>query len=66
MTVDEGRGEIDQRDVDAQVAAESSRSGGRGRSAMPRERRCGTCGEAGHNVRTYQAVIKTSGEEYSN
>ena len=34
MTVDEGRGEIDQRDVDAQVAAESSRSGGRGRSAM--------------------------------
>ena len=66
MILDEGRGEIDQRDVDAQVAAESLRSSGRGRSAIPRERRCGTCGKAGYNARTCQAVIETSGEEYSN
>src|SRR4029434_945195 len=35
MTVEEGRQAIDQMDVDAQVIAESSRSGGQGRSARP-------------------------------
>lgn len=63
MTLDEGRDEMDQRDIDAQVVAESSRSRGRGRSAMPRERRCGTYGKASHNVRTCQVIIETSKEE---
>ena len=66
MTVEEGRQAIDQLDVDAQVVVESSRSGGQGRSARPRERRCGVCGKPGHNARTCQVVIETSGEEYSN
>jgi hypothetical protein len=48
-----------------QVAAESSKSGGQGRSARPGVRRCGICGKAGHNARTCQVVIETSGEEYS-
>ena len=65
MTVEEGRQAIDQMDVDAQVAAESSRSGGRGRSVGPGVRRCGICGKPGHNARTCQVVIETSGEEYS-
>jgi hypothetical protein len=65
MTVDEGRDEMDQRDVDAQVAAESLRSSSRGRSAIPRERRCGTCRKAGHNARTCQIIIETSEEEHS-
>ncbi|KAJ3534342.1 hypothetical protein NM208_g7577 [Fusarium decemcellulare] len=65
MTVEEGRQAIDQMDVDAQVAAESSRSGGRGRSVGPGVRRCGVCGKPGHNARTCQVVIETSGEEYS-
>jgi hypothetical protein len=65
MTLDEGRDEMDQRDIDAQVVAESSRSGGRRRLAMPRERRCGSCGKAGHNVRTCQVIIETSEEEDS-
>jgi len=66
MTVDEGRQAIDQMDVNVQVVAELSRSGGQGRSARPRERRCGICGKPGHNSRTCQVVIETSGEEYSN
>lgn len=65
MTLDEGRDEIDQRDIDAQVVAESSRSGGRRRLAILRERRCGTCGKAGHNARTCQVIIETSEEEDS-
>ena len=66
MTAEKGRQAIDQLHVDAQVAVESSRSGGQGRSAQPKERRCGVCGKLGHNIRTCQVVINTSGEEYSN
>ena len=66
MTAEKGRQAIDQLHVDAQVAVESSRSGGQGRSAQPRERHCGVCGKPGHNARTCQVVINTSGEEYSN
>jgi hypothetical protein len=65
MTVEEGRQAIDQMDINAQVVAESSRCGGRGRSVGPGVRRCGVCGKPGHNARTCQVVIETSGEEYS-
>ncbi|SCO84146.1 uncharacterized protein FRV6_08273 [Fusarium oxysporum] len=49
----------------SQVVAESSRSGGRGRSERPGGQRCGVCGKAGHNARTYQEGIEASGDEYS-
>ncbi|KAJ0131602.1 hypothetical protein HZ326_25311 [Fusarium oxysporum f. sp. albedinis] len=65
MTVQEASQVIDQMDVNAQVVAESSRSGGRGRSERPGSRRCGVCGKAGHNARTCQVVIKPSREEYN-
>jgi hypothetical protein len=65
MTVEEASQVIDQMDVNTQVAAESSRSGGRGRSVGPGVRRCGVCGETGHNARTCQVVPEASGEEYS-
>ena len=65
MTVEEGRQAIDQMDINTQVVAESSRSGGQGRSARPGVRHCGVCGKPGHNARTCQVVIETSGEEYS-
>jgi hypothetical protein len=65
MTVQEASQVIDQMDVDTQVARELSRSGARGRSARPGNRRCGVCGKAGHNARTCQVVIEISGEEYS-
>src|SRR6478736_5708502 len=65
MTVQEASQVIDKMDIDAQVVAESSRNGARGRSERPGGRRCGVCGKAGHNARTCQVVIETSGEEYS-
>jgi hypothetical protein len=64
-TVQEASQVIDQIDVDTQVVAESSRSGGRGRSVGPGVRRCGVCGETGHNARTCQVVPEASGDEYS-
>jgi hypothetical protein len=65
MTIQEGQDLIDQIDVDTQVVAESSRSGGQGSSMRPRVRRCGTCGKTGHNARTCQDGIEASGDEYS-
>ncbi|KAJ4018269.1 hypothetical protein NW758_15332 [Fusarium oxysporum] len=66
MTIQEGQDLIDQMDVDMQVVAELSRSGGQGSSVRPRVRRCGTCGKTGHNARTCQEGIKASVDEYSN
>jgi hypothetical protein len=65
ITIQEASQVIDQIDVNTQVQAETSRSGGQGRSVGPGVRRCGICGKSGHNARTCQVVIKTSGEEYS-
>jgi hypothetical protein len=65
LTVEEASQAIDQMDVDMQVAAESSRSGGRGGSKGPRVSHCSKCGKAGHNARTCQEVIEVNIEEYS-
>ncbi|KAL2885667.1 hypothetical protein HOO65_070129 [Ceratocystis lukuohia] len=65
MTIDEGSIEIDQKDVDAQVMAELSRSGGQGRSGLARVRQCGTCEKAGHNSRTCQKAATVSTEEHN-
>jgi hypothetical protein len=51
--------------INAQVVAESLISGGRGRSVGPGVRRCGICGETGHNARTCLVDIQASGDEYS-
>ena len=66
MTVEEKRQAIGQMDVDAQVVAKSSRSGGQERSGRPRERRCGVCGKAGNNTRTCQIVTERSRKKYNN
>jgi hypothetical protein len=65
MTIGEGQSQIDQIDIDTQVVAELSRSGGQGRSEGLRVRHCRTCGKTGHNARTCQEGIKASGNEYS-
>ncbi|ENH71379.1 hypothetical protein FOC1_g10000087, partial [Fusarium oxysporum f. sp. cubense race 1] len=53
MLIQEGQDSIDQMDMSTQVLAESSRSGGQGRSGQPKARRCRTCGKTRHNARTY-------------
>jgi hypothetical protein len=65
MTIQDESQEVDQIDVNTQVAAESSRRGGRGRSVGPSVRRCGVCSRTGHNARTCQEDIPPSGEEHS-
>jgi hypothetical protein len=65
ITVQDASQVIDQMDVNTQVVAELSRSGGRGRSIRPGVRRCGICGNTGHNARTCQEHIPASGNEYS-
>ncbi|ENH67978.1 hypothetical protein FOC1_g10000373, partial [Fusarium oxysporum f. sp. cubense race 1] len=53
ITIQEVLQVINQIDINTQVVAESSRSGGRGRSERPGGRRCGVCGKGGYNARTY-------------
>ncbi|EMT72986.1 hypothetical protein FOC4_g10001829 [Fusarium odoratissimum] len=65
LIIEDASQAIDQMDVDMQVVAESSRSGGQGSSGQPRVRHCGTCGKAGHNARTCQEEIEVNMEEYS-
>jgi hypothetical protein len=65
ITVQEALQVINQIDINTQVVAESSRSGGRGRSVGPGVRHCGVCGKTGHNARTCQEDIQASGDEYS-
>jgi hypothetical protein len=64
ITVEEASQVINQIDINTQVVAESSRSGGQGRSARPGIRRCGMYNKAGHNARTCQEINEASGEEY--
>jgi FtsZ-binding cell division protein ZapB len=66
MTIGNSQSQIDQMDVDRQVVAESSGSGGRGRSEGPKVRHCSKCGKAGHNVRTCQEAIEVVEKEDSN
>ncbi|ENH75752.1 hypothetical protein FOC1_g10003916 [Fusarium oxysporum f. sp. cubense race 1] len=66
MTIGTGQSQIDQIDVDIQIVAESSRSGGRGRSEGPKVRHCRTCGKAGHNARTCQEAIEVTKDKDSN
>jgi hypothetical protein len=65
LTIEEASQAIDQMDVDTQVVAESSGSGGRRGLKGPRVMHCGKCGKAGHNTRTCQEVIEVNREEYS-
>jgi hypothetical protein len=54
ITIGNAQDPIDQTDVNTQVIAESSRSGGHERSQGPKVRQCSICGKTGHNARTCQ------------
>jgi hypothetical protein len=62
LTIGEASQAIDQMDVNMQVIAESSRSGGRERSQGAKVRQCSICGKTGHNARTCQEAIEVNRE----
>ncbi len=55
----------DEKDVEMQLEQERKASSGRKPREETRARRCGNCGETGHNARTCQIEIETSHEEDS-
>ena len=65
LTIDQAKGLKDQIDATQQLQAEASQNGGRTRRPETRARRCGVCGEPGHNARTCQKVESDSVEENS-
>ncbi len=46
--------ELDQKDVDKQLEAETRQSGGCRKGKQGGKRRCSNCGKTGHNARTCQ------------
>lgn len=66
LTLAEGQDIQDQIEVEQQVKQETRQNKGWARRTTPRERRCGTCGNTGHNARTCQIDVETSEEEGSN
>ena len=65
LSVQEAEDRIAEIKVDVQVKDEARSEGGRKPRTEVRARRCGNCGEAGHNARTCQIVIEISEEDDS-
>jgi hypothetical protein len=56
---------VAKKEVDKQIKEEMRRSSDRIKGAEPRARRCGTCGNTGHNTRTCQVEVVISEEDNS-
>lgn len=65
LTVQDAQDLQGQRDVEVQIREETQASSGRKPRTETRARRCGKCGEPGHNARTCQIVVETSEEDDS-
>lgn len=65
LTVQDAQDLQGQRDVELQIREETQASSGRKPRTETRARRCGKCGEPGHNARTCQIVVETSEEDDS-
>ncbi|KAK4118913.1 hypothetical protein N657DRAFT_582711, partial [Parathielavia appendiculata] len=65
LTVQDGQDLQAQRDVEVQIRAETQAGSGRKPKIETRTRRCGRCGEPGHNARTCQGVAKVPEEDHS-
>jgi len=63
LTIEQAQALKDQIDATQQLEAETSQNSGRKKRIETRARRCGVCGEPGHNARTCQKVESASGEE---
>jgi DDE superfamily endonuclease len=65
LSVQEAEDIRDQIEVEVQVRQEMQASIGRKPRVETRARRCGKCGEAGHNARTCHIVVETTAEDVS-
>ncbi|KAK2052840.1 hypothetical protein LY76DRAFT_525881 [Colletotrichum caudatum] len=65
LTVADAKDIQSQRDATAQVHEETRQSSGRKPRTESGQRRCGVCGNTGHNVRTCQVDVERSDEEDS-
>ena len=65
LSIQEAEDLIAEKDVGEQLIEEMTRSGRRTEGAPICVRRCGVCGETGHNARTCQIVVEASEEEDS-
>ena len=65
LSFQDAQGPIDQKDAVQQIEKVTRENGGRQRRVETRERRCGRCGNPGHNTRTCLEDIATSFEEES-
>ena len=64
MSVADGQDQMAQNEADMQISQEMHQRSGRKARVETKPRRCGTCGNTGHNARTCQVVI-SSADEYS-
>ena len=65
MTLEEGQDLQAQNAVDSQVGHEIRQNSGRKPRTETKSRRCGNCGEPGHNARTCQIDSPASEEDDS-
>jgi hypothetical protein len=65
LSVGDTQDKIDQDALATQIKKEMSGPGGRSRRAAATVRRCGNCGEPGHNIRTCQADVEEISDDES-
>ncbi|KAL0935759.1 transposase [Colletotrichum truncatum] len=65
LTISTGEDIQSQREADTQLQEETRRSSGRKVRSETTHRRCGVCGNTGHNARTCQFIEETSEEQES-
>ncbi len=65
LTVEDAQDVLAQKEAEEQARHDKRSEGGRQNEGQPSGRRCGTCGETGHNARTCQDTIVVLGSSDS-
>ncbi|TVY13429.1 hypothetical protein LARI1_G009571 [Lachnellula arida] len=65
LTIEDAQDLLSQKDAEEQAQRDLRMEGGRKKEGQPLIRRCGTCGETGHNARTCQDTIVVLGSSDS-
>jgi hypothetical protein len=65
LTVEDAQDVLAQKEAEEQARRDKRSEGGRQNEGQPSGRRCGTCGETGHNARTCQSTVAILGSSDS-